>query len=68
MKFVLLVIGVMLGYAWAFQVYANQTAEFNGVPTDKLHTMRVYEDGSYNIEYQDGTSEIGCLNGGLCND
>jgi len=41
---------------------------FGGVPVDKLHTMRVWEDGSYNIEYQDGTSERGCLPDGLCDD
>ena len=41
---------------------------FGGIPVDKLHTMRVWEDGSYNIEYQDGTSERGCLPEGLCQD
>lgn len=41
---------------------------FAKVPVEKIHTMRVYEDGSFVIEYQDKTSEEGCLPEGLCND
>lgn len=42
--------------------------EFAGIPTDSVHTMRLWEDGSYQIEYTDGTSERGCLSIGLCQD
>lgn len=41
---------------------------FAEVPTDKIHTMRVWEDGSFEIEYKDYTSEVGCLPEGICND
>lgn len=41
---------------------------FAQVPVEKVHTMRVWEDGSFAIEYTDNTSEVGCVPGGLCND
>jgi hypothetical protein len=41
---------------------------FARVPVEEVHTMRVWEDGSFAIEYQDNTSEVGCVPGGLCND
>ena len=41
---------------------------FTQAPPEIIHTARVYEDGSYVIEYKDGTSETGCNKGGLCND
>lgn len=41
---------------------------FSHVPAEKIHTMTVWEDGSFQIVYHDETSEEGCLPGGLCND
>ena len=41
---------------------------FSHIPTEQIHTMRVWEDGSYAIEYKDKTKEVGCLPQGLCND
>ena len=45
---------------------------FSQVPDKDIHTMRVYEDGSFEIIYKDKglgqTSEIGCLPEGFCND
>lgn len=83
MRFIILptllfITSFLLGYAVATEIYTNQAEanykrdytqhHFRTIPTDKLHTMRVYEDGSYNIEYQDNTSEVGCLPTGLCQD
>lgn len=45
-----------------------QRQGFTQAPPEIIHTARVYEDGSYNITYKDGTSETGCNKGGLCND
>lgn len=63
-------------YAYTTEEYINDATinmqalghEFAGIPTDRVHIMRVWEDGSYEVEYQDGTSEIGCLTTGLCQD
>lgn len=51
-------------------VYVHQQRQgyFAQVPVEKVHTMRMWEDGSFEIVYQDNTSEIGCVPGGLCND
>lgn len=50
----------------------NNQGYFNRVPASDIHTMRVYEDGSFQINYKDKglgqTSEVGCLPGGGCND
>lgn len=50
----------------------QETGYFAEVPAEQIHTMRVYEDGSFEIVYKDQgrgqTSEIGCLPNGLCND
>lgn len=46
----------------------NDLYEFRYVPTRNIHTMRVYEDGSTVINYQDGTGVIFCLSNGLCQD
>lgn len=50
----------------------EQEGYFSQVPTEDIHTMRVWEDGSFEIVYKDQgkgqTSEIGCLPGGLCED
>lgn len=53
---------------WQFHQFKQQQGYFANVPVEEVHTMRVWEDGSFAIEYQDNTSEIGCLPGGLCND
>lgn len=66
LNFLLMGALVLLGFAYHMQV-AKQ-GYFAQVPVDKVHTMRVWEDGSFAIEYQDNTSEIGCVPGGLCND
>lgn len=47
---------------------AKQHSSFENVPDELIHTMRVYEDGSYRIEYKDGTSEVGCMPSGICQD
>lgn len=53
----------------AVDIFAQPQEEFfSRVPVDELHTMRVWEDGSYEIVYKDDTSETGCLPQGLCND
>lgn len=45
---------------------------FASVPAEDIHTMKVWEDGSFEIVYKDQgrgqTSETGCLPGGSCND
>lgn len=41
---------------------------FRGLDVSKVHTMRVYEDGSYVVEFQDKTTTTGCVPGGLCNE
>lgn len=46
----------------------NPHKAFSQVPTDQVHVMRVWEDGSYEIVYKDKTSERGCLPTGLCQD
>lgn len=35
---------------------------------DTWHTARMYEDGSWVVNYKDGTGEIGCIATGLCQD
>lgn len=65
--FITLVIGVVLGYGWSF-IANNRPEPITRATADIVHTMRVWEDGSYNIEYKDGTSESGCLPTGLCQD
>lgn len=54
----------------SFQFYSfkKEQGYFAQVPANEIHTMRVWEDGSFAIEYQDNTSEVGCLPEGLCND
>lgn len=51
-----------------FYQVTNEQGYFSRVPTDKIHTMQVWEDGAFVIEYQDNTSEVGCLPEGNCND
>lgn len=50
----------------------EQEGYFSHIPVEEIHTMRVWEDGSFEITYKDKglgeTSETGCLPGGLCND
>ena len=57
---------VLLGVAYHIQ--ANSGGYFAQVPVDKIHTMKVWEDGSFEIVYINNTSEVGCLPEGLCND
>lgn len=69
----LLTVNFLLGLcvillAFAYHMQNERIGFFAQVPVDQLHTMRVWEDGSYEIEYQDNTSEVGCLPEGLCND
>ena len=54
--------------SFQFYTFNKEQGYFAQVPVNELHTMRVYEDGSFVIEYQDNTSEVGCLPEGLCND
>lgn len=68
-------LGLMIALAIvSFQLYTLKQNQgyFAQVPAEKIHTMRVWEDGSFEIVYQDEglgeTSEIGCLPEGLCND
>lgn len=35
---------------------------------DSWHTARLFEDGSWRVEYKDGRSNTGCLTTGLCQD
>lgn len=53
-----------LGCLWV----GHQPKGLTQAPPELIHTARVYEDGSYVIEYKDGTSEVGCKPTGLCND
>lgn len=47
--------------------YSKQaTGYFRHVPSEDVHTMRVWEDGSFEIVYKNNTSEVGCLPTGLC--
>lgn len=60
---------VILSLVTMVDLYSKQaTGVFRHVPTEQVHTMRVWEDGSYEIVYQDNTSEVGCLPTGLCQD
>lgn len=71
MKLLLILLGIVFGYFWSYQanvVNQRQVNEFQQVPTNQLHTMRVYEDGGYSINYKDGTGEVGCLSNSLCED
>lgn len=64
----LLLMVVLAAVAYQFHSLKREQGYFARVPVEKVHTMRVWEDGSFAIEYQDNTSEVGCLPGGLCND
>lgn len=74
-------LGFCIGITWQYGQSANlikKTPErglktvtqgfYGGVPVHEVHTMRQWEDGSYEIVYKDGTSETGCAPRGLCND
>lgn len=61
---ILMVCVILLGY----YVFTQDLGFFARVPVEEVHTMQVWEDGSYEIVYQDNTSEVGCLPEGLCND
>jgi hypothetical protein len=54
----------LLGCLWA----GHQPKGLTQAPPELIHSARVYEDGSYVIEYKDGTSEVGCEPRGLCQD
>ena len=63
----LLVVG-----GFALHVKTTYSGYFALVPVEDIHTMRVWEDGSFEIVYKDKglgqTSEVGCLPEGGCND
>lgn len=59
---------VVLLSALVYGQHIKQAQSFTRAPAELIRTARVYEDGSYVIEYKDGTSERGCMEGGLCND
>lgn len=58
----------LLGMAFHINTVKKNQGYFAQVPVEEVHTMKVWEDGSFEIVYQDNTSEIGCVTGGLCND
>ena len=58
----------LIGLAIAYHMQAARAGYFGSVPVNEVHTMRVWEDGSFEIVYQDNTSEVGCLPEGNCND
>ena len=66
---VILLLGVL---ALAGLMFTEKREFFAGVPAEDVHTMRVWEDGSFEIVYKDKglgqTSEVGCLPEGGCND
>lgn len=64
----LMLMVALAAVAYQFHSFKQEQGYFAQVPVEKVHTMRVWEDGSFAIEYQDNTSEVGCLPGGLCND
>lgn len=62
----LLAAGLIL-LAFAYHTMAQQAQGFFArVPIEEVHTMRVWEDGSYEVVYIDGTSEVGCAPSGTC--
>ena len=65
---VLFILGVGLLGVLVLGQRIQQPQGFTQAPPEIIHTARVYEDGSYTIQYKDGTSETGCNKGGLCND
>lgn len=56
----------MGGHSIVSNYLADRNKEFKYIPTDQVHTMRVYKDGSTVINYIDGTSEKYCLARGAC--
>lgn len=71
----ILIAGVLLaGYVETQDMRADKATTvdnnyfFQHVPIDKTHTLRMFEDGSFIVEYIDGTSEEGCVPNKLCND
>ncbi len=57
-----------LFYVTRTSVNKNNLGYLAYIQEDKIHTMQVYEDGSFIIEFKDGTHDVGCLPTGLCND
>lgn len=60
---------ILLGcLAYGMKIKGQATDSYFHAPINKSYNLNMYEDGSYEITYRDGTSEIGCMKGGLCND
>ena len=67
----LLTVTILTAVSTALLVFVFTTAPrgyFSNLDTNNLHTMQVWEDGSYRIVHHDNTSEVGCMPGGLCNE
>ncbi len=60
---------ILLGcLAYGMKIKGQVKDSYYPAPINKSYNLNMYEDGSYEITYRDGTSEIGCMKGGLCND
>lgn len=57
-------IGLALGL-WA-GIHLTQSDVINEM--NSWHTARLWEDGSWQVEYKDGTKGSGCIETGLCQD
>ena len=58
--FLTLVVGIFIGT----QITQNDVIN----EMESWHVARFYEDGSWNVEYKDGTKDSGCVDNGLCQD
>lgn len=64
-----LILGFSLVAAFGFGALAVRNSQPSlGAPNNDIHIMRQWEDGSYKIEYKNGSIITGCVEGGLCND
>lgn len=60
---------ILLGcLAYGMKIKGQVKDSYYPAPINKSYNLNMYEDGSYEITYRDGTSERGCMKGGLCND
>lgn len=63
---IILLIGIGLSVGLYTGIHLTQSDVINEI--DRWHIAKLYEDGSWQVEYKDGTQVDGCIATGLCQD
>ena len=62
----ILIAGIFASGGLWLGIHLTQSDVINEM--DRWHVARMYEDGSWTVEYKDGTTGSGCIETGLCQD